>query len=187
MKSAISFLLFAFASISCQNIDVSKIKILPLHPYSSSPSFYDSTSLPKNNFIDKYYFIQGAYKATDELSDIVDAFIISFVKNDSVDFNKYGGYYIFLYKETSQINKSFREKIDGVFTNTLDDHKDDLLFRYKWENQKFISCEYYQNGKVIKILYSKKAALFKQSLSPSLIQEFEKQKVTVKDVPVENK
>ena len=188
MKNTISILFFAcvITASCCQNNELSQIKILPLHPYSASPSDYDKNTNLKHEYIAKYYFVHGAYKATDELSSTVDTFIISSLKKDDRDFNKYGGYYFYLYKETDELNINFRQQADGIFTNTLDGHEDDLLFRYRWEDQQFIICDYYQNGKIIKTVYGKRGALFKQSIPSSVIQEIESKKIIIQDVPLKD-
>lgn len=149
----------------CQNQDMSKIKILPLHPYSSSPTDYDSTATKSKNFVVKFYFIEGACKSTDELSERVDMFITESLKKDNSDFMEYGGYYIYFYQETNHINKDFKESIDGMISSDiLDEYSDDLLFRYEWSDKKFVACDYYKNGKVVNTLYRKKGVIFKPNL-----------------------
>lgn len=145
---------------------MSKIKISLLHPYSSSPTDYDKNTMPQKSFVVKFYFIQGACNATDELSNTVDTFIIASLKIDNKDFNKYGGYYIYFYKKTDKINENFREEVNGFLSNTLDEYTDDLLFRYEWSDKKFKGCYFYRKGKIIKTVWSKKGDLFKQTFFP---------------------
>lgn len=185
MKYIIFLLYSVFAVVMscCQNTEISKIKIMPLHPYSASPTDYDKKTTPKKSFIAKFYFIEGACEATDELSYRIDSFIIESLRKDNKDFNRYGGYYIYFYRQSKDIDKDFRQQIDGIFSNSLDAYTKDLLFEYEWSYKKFSGCYYYKNGKIIKTVLGKKGNLFKQTFSPS--KEYTN-KVEVEEIPEED-
>ena len=67
-----------------------------------------------------------------------------------MDFSEYGSYMIRFYKESNEINQDFRENIDGIISNSLSDHDEDLLFEYGWEHKEFSGCKFYEQGKVKK-------------------------------------
>ena len=127
------------------------IKIIPLHPYSASPTFYDKTETKEKSYVIKFYFIDGAHEATDKLSDSLDSFINSFLKTDD-DFKIYGGYHIDFFKKSYEINEIYR---DTGGHNSIESHYEDLLFEYHWDNKKFTACEYYEKGRVIKTVTKK--------------------------------
>lgn len=160
MKKSTIFLgvLFVIFSACCQNKSATQLIILPLHPYVASPIDYDSTQKKDRSFIVKYYFIKGVYEATDELSSKIDSFIIQSLKADNDDYMAYGGYSMYFFKESSQINSNYR------YTGTDDNpenHTEDLLFIYSWSAKKFTGCNYYKNGKPVKTIYRKSGDLFK--------------------------
>ncbi len=144
--------------------NLSKIEILPLHPYEESP--LDNHHFKNETYIAKYYFIRNAFLATDGLSFKLDSFIVTSLEMDKTDFDEYGGYYLYFYRESDNINVNFRQNLDGLFTNPLSSFQKDLLFRYEWSGKKFKGCQYYRKGKVFKTLYGKKGDLFKQTYFP---------------------
>lgn len=166
MKTIIRLLpIILFYLISCcQNKQMTEIKIMPLHPYSASPTDYEKTTPAEESFVAKFYFIQGACEATDQLSNGVDSFLSESLRKDEKDFDRYGGYYIYFYRQTKDINKNFRQQIDGIFSNSLDAYTKDLLFEYEWSYKKFSGCYFYKNGKIIKTVRNKKGDLFKRTL-----------------------
>lgn len=182
MRNIMFLTSFVFTSVMscCQSEIMSKIKIIPLHPYSSSPTNYDKNTTAEKSFVVKFYFIEGACKATDELSNMVDAFIIESIKKDEKDFNKYGGYYIYFYRGSKNINEHFREQVDGIFSNTLDEYNYDLLFRYEWNGRSFKGCSYYRNGKIFKTIWGKNENLFRQTFFPP---KGYNNKVQVEEIP----
>lgn len=139
---------------------------MPLHPYTESPCRYDSVRPKSKCYIIKYYYAKGICKATDEMSKKTDLFITESLKSDSADFIEYSEYYIDIYRESKNINDNYRQQIDGIFSNLLSEHDEDLLFRYEWSGKKFKRCQYYKNGKVFKTVYGKGDGLFKQSFLP---------------------
>ena len=154
MKNLSIFLIFTSCIVlfaSCQNHNIKNVKILPLHPYSASPTKYDSTATKANNYFIRYYFIKNADEAVDKIANIIDTFVVQLIKNDSDNFLEYGDYSIYFYRETSRLNENFKEKVDGMINyDLLDNYYDDLLFIYDWRVQKFEGCKYYKNGKIIK-------------------------------------
>jgi len=100
------------------------------------------------------------------MSKKTDLFITESLKSDSADFIEYSEYYIDIYRESKNINDNYRQQIDGIFSNLLSEHDEDLLFRYEWSGKKFKRCQYYKNGKVFKTVYGKGDGLFKQSFLP---------------------
>ncbi len=154
------FTLFLLSStaIFC-NQDTSKIKFYPLHPYSASPTDYDPTQKKSRTFITKYYFIEGAAKASDELSNKVDLFLSNTILNDSINFREYGGYTVLVFKESNFINKDYRNR--GTDDSPDSHMDDDLLFEYQWNDRQFSKCEFYKNGTITKTIRKKPALIFK--------------------------
>jgi hypothetical protein len=151
-----------FGSLSCCR-DSTQINIKPLHPYSASPYYFKQNETKKQNYIVKYFFIEGVNKSTDNLSKQIDVFLINYIKSDT-DFVNYGGYYVVFFKSTKEINENFSETIDGMISHkTLDEHDKDLLYRYMWLDKVFMGCEYYKNGKVVKTVYDKDSDIFKRN------------------------
>lgn len=143
----------------CHGQDTSKIQIYPLYPYSASPTDYDSTTERARNFIVKYYFIRGATKATDDLSQKVDSFLMVPVLKDSSNFNSYGSYLVYVFKESDKTNENYRNR--GT-DDTPDSHiDDDLMYIYEWRARKFYGCDFYKNGQVIKTIDKKLQLIFK--------------------------
>lgn len=152
---------------SCgSNTETAAIKIKPLHPYSASPFDYHLNEKKEKSFIIKFYFIEGACKATDELSKQVDKFITKFIESDT-DFIHFGGYHLRFYRKTKVINENFKEQIDGrISYSLLDDYDKDLLFEYAWSAKNFMGCTYYYNSKVIKTVYNKEGNILKRDSGP---------------------
>jgi hypothetical protein len=157
------FFLSMILSSCCQNTDTSKIKIKPLHPYSASPYYHKQNETKDKNFILKYFFIEGACKATDKLSNQVDSFITKYVQSDT-DFVEFGAYYLYFYKRTKAINENFREVTDGMIShNLLDEYDNDLLFEYTFGHKYFRECNYYKGGKIVKTVYDKESGVLKRN------------------------
>jgi len=153
------FILLMLSNImtSCNQQDTSKMKIYPLHPYSASPTEYDSTAEKSRTFIVKYFFVQGAVKATEELSFEVDEFLTKSILNDSINFKDYGSYIVYVFKESSTTNQNYRNRgTDDTPGSHIDD---DLLYQYTWEGRKFSKCEFYKNGNVTKTINNKAVLL----------------------------
>lgn len=123
------------------------INILPLHPYSASPTTYSNTS-KSNSYVVKLFFLKGATIANDELKDTLVKFITQFLITDN-DFKDYGSYNISFFRRSNEINENYRY-FGG--DNTLDSHDEDLLFEFHWKDKQFERCEYYRDGKVIKYI-----------------------------------
>lgn len=139
----------------CQNVKPTRIIIKPLHPYSASPYYYKKNETKGKNYIIKYFFIEGACKATDKVSEQVDSFVIKVIRTDT-DFIDFGGYYLLFYRKTKVINENFREQINGMISyNLLDEYDNDLLFEYAWSDRNFMGCKYYKDGKVVKKIFDK--------------------------------
>jgi hypothetical protein len=171
-----------FGLLSCCH-NAAQISIKPLHPYSASPYYHKQNETKKQNYINKYFFIEGACKSTVSLSKQVDSFLISYIKGDT-DFVDYGDYYVDFYRRTKEINENFREVTDGMIShNTLDEHDEDLLYRYMWSDKDFMGCEYYKNGKVIKTVYDKGGDIFKRNPALPLPDTG---RVIIKEVPSNN-
>ncbi len=171
-------LLFSFSLLSCGH-DGSGISIKPLHPYSSSPYYYQTDDIKDKEYVIKYFFIEGANKATDDLAELVDQFVVNKISSDS-DFVDFGGYYMDFYKKTNIINEKFREQTDGIVSNNLlNDHTGDLLFRYTWAGKEFLGCEYFKNGKIIKTEYDKE----KNHLRGSSTVRTNTGKISIREVP----
>lgn len=164
---------------SCQSSEKNQIIIKPLSPYTASPANFNTNERKNTSFIVKYYFIEGASKATDKLSQQVNSFIIKRIQHDS-DFANYGGYHLLFYKKTKVLNENFKEVIDGMISNnSLDSHQNELLFEYTWSGKDFIECNYYRNGKIIKTTHFKNSSVFKSD--PSTFVN-DSSKVTIKDI-----
>jgi len=164
-------------SFRCQ--DTSRIKINPLHPYSSSPYYSNPNEKKGKSFVFKYFFIEGATKVTDALSKQVDSFVIKTIKGDS-DFNDFGGYHIVFYRKSKNINENFREQIDGMLSfNLLEEYQEDLLYEYIWADKNFLECDYYKGGKIVKTDYDKGTAILKRNPA---IPIADTSKITIKDI-----
>ncbi len=160
----LQILTLTFAFFSCSQNDKAKdIKIKPLHPYFASPFYYKQGETQDRNYVIKYFFIEGAYEATDKLSKEVDSFIIKHIRTDT-DFISFGSYRLQFYRETEVINEGFREQIDGMISyNLLDQYDKDLLFEYSWADNEFIGCSYYKDGEIIKTKYDKGDDILKRN------------------------
>ncbi len=141
-----------------------QIEIKPLHPYSS-PNYEDSIDKAKYSVI-KFYFIKGACVATDDLSGLVDSFLIKSVSNDSIDFLSYGYCSIYFYRESNRINENYRERPDGMISyDILSRDDDELLFIYEWRHGSFKECSFHRNGKKIRTETSKEGSVFSNNLN----------------------
>jgi len=154
----VSVFCFGFASCN-QYKSAADMEILPLHPYQASNTDYNADISKSHTFIVKFYFIRGATDATDKLSEKVDSFLRKELKKDSINFNDYGSYIVRIFRESSKINQDYRENVDGIFSDMLGSHEDDLLFEYEWERKEFTGRKFYKNGKMIKKTSNEKVKL----------------------------
>ena len=82
------------------------------------------------------------------------------MKDHHGDYDTYGGYQMYFFRETNELNANYRNT--GT-DDTPDSHIDeDLLLKYVWSHKEFRGCQLYEKGKVIKTVFDNKNILFKQ-------------------------
>ena len=123
----------------------STLKIIPLVPYSHIDSFADGT--------DKYkYYMIINFSYNDKRDDSV---IYSFaIKHLDQDYQHHNNFIIQFYRNIKNIDENPDDKIEN--------HGDELVYNYFWENGRYAGFEYYKYGKLIDYKYILKDGRFKR-------------------------
>ena len=136
------------------------IEVFPLHPYSASPTDYDPSTNKQNTFIEKYFFVDGAKSLGSNLADTINIFVRQYLESNRTDFEMYGGYSMYFFRKTDQLNSNYRNR--GTDDTPSSHIEEDLLLKYEWSDQKFDSCSVYKNGELIKAVFISNEILFKK-------------------------
>lgn len=137
-----------------------RIRVLPLHPYSASPTDYDPSTIKGRTFIDKYFFVEGVISADENLCDTINMFVRQYLRNNPSDFETYGSYKMYFFRKTDRLNSTYKNRgTDDTPKSHIDE---DLLLKYEWSHNEFGGCSIYKKGEVIKTVFKSNDVLFKK-------------------------